>query len=244
MDNTLAGTAITSPLWIIFGLMYRDGCNNKDGGKYAFPNDSKLTSAEIQAWYKEHVHTMDLLASQYGLPNLAPIEFEGDECDKNDHPFSEITDFSMADTPSDYINKESTPFSEIYAAFINGGVANYANKERDATLDHINKGFTEASAVSELTLSDDERKAFVDKAMALLSAMGVDAKINDDPSQKLVAIPKKASLLEMTVMAHFTVNQAPSRQFLVTCKDSQHSLADLNTLSALYQGMISKAVDT
>lgn len=114
-NNATAMADSDVPNFVVLDLMYRDAANWKKSQSFGFANDSKLTKAQILTWLDTHLPTEDVLASDFNLPNLAPLDslYDTNEDNDDDHCFMEVDGVDLLDVLHDLITPSNTLFSAI-----------------------------------------------------------------------------------------------------------------------------------
>lgn len=155
------------PQFVVFDLEYRDGHNFKTSESYSFANDLQLTVEQIRAWADEHLDFDEILAKNYALPNLAPLDNEQDACDNDyDHCYMDVTQLDVTDKPEGIATRDQQ-FSTVYHAAIAQGDPDVA-AARTATEQQVVLNRIDADIRALMTSFGDTNAAQVKTALAPL----------------------------------------------------------------------------
>lgn len=191
-SNPLAplGKAITAlanskvPAGIVICMQYRDGYGDKISDTYLLSNNNELDSKTILDAFEEHIGSGDILARQYGLPNLAPISTEYEDGGPSGHCYMQVlnvelvyTDAEYAEARRDYIIWDND-ISIVVDAALNGGVKEWSDIEeaarKSAANSHISAlegmGYVVRSKAEEDTLKAQTLPAHINKNLLITVA--------------------------------------------------------------------------
>lgn len=94
--------------------MYRDEDNFKTTQEVALSVEGTLNDNEVMEFLKNEMPQEDILAADYGLPNIAAGDSPADLYAGPDHCFMEISDFSLCHSePSDDVKQADITFEQL-----------------------------------------------------------------------------------------------------------------------------------
>jgi hypothetical protein len=188
---------MTISKFIIFGLNYRDGGNSKDNLIVAIENDQAITDEQVNAWWSEHGVKEDVIAAQYGLPNIARFDHEHEDCPNGiDHCYMTVELISLCDDPNEIAghvvsDDDYEKFSVIYNAMINKGLDSYAKEVNKLVVENANSHLEDAVVVlGDAELTAEQRNKIMHQCSDLMKSIGYDAAMCPIKSDsKAVLIP-------------------------------------------------------
>tara|TARA_B100000809_G_scaffold264701_1_gene321251 strand:+ start:1258 stop:1971 length:714 start_codon:yes stop_codon:yes gene_type:complete len=193
---------MTISKFIVFSLNYRDGGNFKDNLTIAIENDLPLTDEQINTWWSEHGAKEDVIAAQYGLPNIARFDHEHEECPNGiDHCYMTVELINLCNDPkdiADYIvaSKDYEKFSVIYNAMINKGLESYAKEVNKLVVENANSHLEDAVVVlGDAELTTEQRNKIMHQCSDLMKSIGYDVAMCPTKSDsQAVLIPKELDM--------------------------------------------------
>ena len=153
------------PYGIILDLMYRDGGNWKTSERYLLKNNLKSDNPEDmiseEAFMKALEEEFDwdsFIPAQYNLPSLAPLTYDWEPTDGENHCFMELTETEVVASKD-----QAGPFVEViddldmvtfYEIIKQGGVEGFDEESRKAQINEIGSLIPEGF---EMVSKDDPR---------------------------------------------------------------------------------------